>query len=206
MPPISANRSFGKMRRVKQTTPFHCGPAVLEMLASFYRISLTQDEIVQAAGAAQKIKTRGVTVEELAESTKKLAPKLSFWYKRYGTIGELSQIINTFKHPVGVEWQGVFDYDDEEIEEDEDDDPGHYGVITKINTHQNIVMIADPDKHYAGRDRRFTVLGFERRWWDINQTIDPFTKKDQEVDDYHMMFIVAPPKLTFPKTLNMSQI
>ena len=98
---------------------------------------------------------------------------------------------------------GLIITEDEEGEDGGDDDPGHYSIVTKIDTHKNIVMIADPYKHYARKDRRFSILEFERRWWDINEVVDPVTKHKSEMYDYHLMFTVAPEFVTFPAELKM---
>jgi len=175
------------------------------MLAAFYDKEIEQEEIVHAAKVEKKIKLHGMTVEELAQAAKILVPDLKFWLKRNATITELSQLINVFKVPVGVEWQGIFDYPDEEISEDEDDDPGHIAVITYLDTQNNLIKIADPDAHYAGKDRQFSVLQFERRWWDINCIVDGVKKRRYEQDDYHLIFILTPPYVVFPESLRMKR-
>ncbi|KKT31044.1 MAG: hypothetical protein UX04_C0005G0043 [Microgenomates group bacterium GW2011_GWF2_45_18] len=196
------------MVRVAQETPYYCGPAVVQMLATAHRIFFEQTEVVIAGGVSQKIKEKGMTIAEIAQAMSRILPShlpnTQFWYKPFSTISELSQLVNVFEHPVGVEWQGLFDYPDEEDDdEDDDDDPGHYSIITAINTRDNIVRLADPDRHYAGNDRRFSIMEFERRWWDINQIVDPITASVKEIDDYHMMFIIARAEESFPEDFGM---
>ena len=184
-----------------QINDIYCGPAVLEMLMGFNGIKIDQEAIVKAAGNADKIKIRGTLPEEIGIAVKNISPAMQFWYKRFATLKELSTLVNYFHQPAGIEWQGVFE--DEEGEDGGDDDPGHYSIVTKIDTHKNIVMIADPYKHYARKDRRFSILEFERRWWDINEVVDPVTKHKSEMYDYHLMFTVAPEFVTFPAELKM---
>jgi len=204
MPKTFYNQDFPNLRRLAQLNSYYCGPAVIEVLASYLGGATTQEGVVKAAGLTPKtVKERGVTLEQMAKATGKIFPEYQFWYKKYATIRELAEIINTYKYPVGVEWQGVFDYPDEEVYEDEDDDPGHISVVTHVSTRENVIMIADPDQHYAGKDRRFTILQFDRRWWDIDEVVDPVTKKHHQVDDYHVMFVIVPQGETFPEKMGM---
>ncbi len=203
MAKICYNRFFPNLKRVCQKTPSHCGPAVLEMLLSHCGIAVDQEEFVKAAGVAKKIKERGMTVDELALAVKKLVSGFQFWFKRYATISELAKITRSYHYPVGVEWQGIFEFKHDD--EDDDEDPGHYSVVTYINTKDNLIMLADPYRDYAFKDRQFTILEFERRWWDINEIIDPRTKKHRQVDDYHLMFVVTPQSAAFPRVLGMKK-
>ncbi len=183
---------FPNLKRIAQINSYYCGPASLQMLFSFYNVDIEQQQVVDYLGINDKIINFGTTIQELGTFVKDLYPQYQFWYKLNSSITELSQIINEYKYPVGVEWQGVFDYPDEEKSEDEDDDPGHLAVITEINTSKNYIYIADPDIHYAGKDRKFSILQFERRWWDINVI------NHQEIDDYHGLFFISPQNISFP--------
>lgn len=177
------------------------------MLYFYVGVEIDQEEIVAAAGVKAKIKKEGIAVEEMAAVAAKLTPKFDFWYKRNSTLTELSKIINTFYFPVGVEWQGLFDYEEEEEvnEAEKDTDPGHYSIVTSISTRDNKVLLADPFKYYAGKDRKFTVIEFERRWWDINEIINPRSKKRTQIDDYHIMFLICPSETAFPEKLGMTK-
>lgn len=200
--PKKSKIDFPRLKRIEQLNDTYCGPAVLEMLLGFKGFKVTQEELVDAAGVRGKIKERGMTIEELAKAAS-LVPEIQFWYKRFSTIGQLSQLVNFYKTPVGVEWQGVFkEKDGRDVS---DDDPGHYSVITAINTDKNVIMLADPYEDYAGRDRRFTILEFERRWWDINEIESPVSKQRYQIDDYHALFIITSKKETFPEQLIMEK-
>lgn len=141
-------------------------------------------------------------VEEMVLAVKNLTPQYNFWFKRQSKIAELSEIVNRFNFPVGVEWQGVFKYKGPR-EDDEDDDPGHYSVVTKISVKEKKISLADPFRIYAGKDRQFTLLEFERRWWDINEVIDCKTGKKKQADDYHLMFVIVAKENNFPAKLGM---
>ena len=156
------NRFFPDLPRVSQKNSVYCGPACLEAFAGFHHFPFCQEDFVKALGLEKKIHQRGMFVEEMGLAFTKLVPNFYFWFKNYATINELSQLVNVFKYPVGVEWQGVFCYANRQ--EAENDDPGHYSLITAINTKDNFLFLADPYPDYAGKDRRFTVLEFERRW------------------------------------------
>lgn len=169
------------------------------MLLSFVGVDIKQGQIVQATSIEKKIFKHGMTVEEMSQATSYLAPDYCLWFKRESSIIDLIKIINIFKFPAGVEWQGVF----EDINPDADDDPGHYSVVTKLDLKKKMIFLADPYRLYAGKDRQLSILRFERRWWDINEIVDPRTEKKKEMDDYHMIFVVTPKNATFPKELGM---
>jgi hypothetical protein len=192
------NPFFPTMKRVAQKTSSHCGPAVLEMLLSFVGVYADQDEFVNAIGIGPKLKEYGMVVPEMASAVKILAPQLSFWYKTDSTLSDLSNLVNNFNFPTAVEWQGVF-------YEDEDDDNGHYSVITHISTANNIVVLSDPYTRFAGTDRRFSIMEFEQRWWDESEIKDNLTGRTQIMRDNHMMFIVTPKDASFPDLLGMTR-
>lgn len=206
MPNNSSSQPFPQLQRIAQKNSFYCGPATLQMLLGFQGVEIDQETIVMSLQIGERIKIHGMTISEMGNFVKQFYPQFQFWYKFEATIPDLSLLVNNFLIPVGVEWQGVFDYPDEEAAEDEDDDPGHIAVITAVNTAENYIMIADPDLHYAGADRRFSILQFERRWWDINEMVDPRTKKRQEVDDFHGLFVITRNTDNYPERLNLKRI
>ncbi|MCX6726817.1 MAG: C39 family peptidase [Candidatus Shapirobacteria bacterium] len=187
--------NFPNLKRIAQVNSYYCGPATLQMLLSCYDIIVSQQEIVDLLHINQKIVIHGMTIPEMGQFVKTFYPQYQFWYKFDSSIPELSQLINQFNLPVGVEWQGVFDYDSPE--EADDDDPGHYSVVTELDTKNNKMLIADPYEAYAGTDRQFSILQFERRWWDINEV------NHQEVDDYHGLFIITPLSFSPPASLQL---
>lgn len=189
---------FPKMRRVKQITAYHCGPAVVKMLVSFQGISVKQKQIVAAAGIGRRLKIYGMTVVEMSRAVSQLFPQLQLWYKDKSSLKELQILVRDYQLPVGVEWQGVF-------EEYADEDSGHYAVVVQVDMARNIIMLADPFKKYAGKDRRFSIIDFEHRWWDTNEITDARTGKHKLVTDYHMMFIIVPQEVTGPESLGMKR-
>lgn len=190
------NIGFLKLPRVCQRTSSHCGPAVLEMLAAFLKKHIDQDEFIHGAGIKKIFRHRGMNISEMGRSVKKLMPKYVFWYKHSATIDDLRKLVNRYKVPVGVEWQGVFG-------EYGDDDNGHYSVLTYIDPKQKILMLADPYFTFAGRDRTFRIPEFQKRWWDENEVQSPETKKHKFVKDHHTIFVIAKPSRHFPHYVGM---
>lgn len=187
---------FPQMRRVKQITSYHCGPAVVKMLLSFQGMTVKQKDIVVAAEIGRHLKVYGMTVADMSQAVSRLFPKLQLWYKDNSSLKELQTLVRDYQIPVGVEWQGVF-------EEYEDEDNGHYAVVVHLNMADNVILLADPFKKYAGKDRRFSIIDFEHRWWDTNEIADPRTGKHELVKDYHMMFMILPQELTWPESLGV---
>jgi ABC-type bacteriocin/lantibiotic exporter with double-glycine peptidase domain len=192
----SPNQSFLRMKRVQQITSSHCAPAVLQMLLSFWSLDIDQAQITQAAGAQDKIYDYGVIYPELALAVERLAPDLTFWYKKNASLNDLVKLIKVYEVPVGVEWQGVF-------EEDEDDDNGHYGVVTDVDLRNNVILISDPYGKYAGKDRSFTIDFFQRRWWETSEVRNPQTGKTYILKDYQLLFTVLPSFMTYPIDIGM---
>ena len=191
-----SNPFFPTMKRVCQKTSSHCGPAALEMLFSFVGVYIDQDKFVETANIGHKLEEYGMTIAEMCSVAGILAPQLAFWYKEGSALSELSEIVKNYGFPVGVQWQGVF-------YEDADEDNGHYGVVTHIDTINNIIVLSDPYKRFAGTDRQFHILEFQNRWWDENEIHDPVTGRTSLVREERMMFIVTPKDAVFPESLGM---
>lgn len=199
------NQYFSAMPRIAQVNPFYCGPAVMEMLLKYQGIHhLNQNDLANLSGLNDQIFDIGMTLSEMAGTVNDQVLPVQFWFKTDSNLKELATLIDFYHLPVGVEWQGVFDYDDDEIDEDGDDDPGHYSIVTHCSTYDNQIFIADPDHHYAGSDRQFSVMQFERRWWDINTVRDRATGLAEEIEDYHALYVIVPRSETFPMELGMS--
>ncbi|MEK7550776.1 MAG: C39 family peptidase [Patescibacteria group bacterium] len=183
------------MKRIGQKTAVHCGPATIEMLLSYLGKKINQKKISENAGVGVHwFKKYGLTVDNLKTAVNKLFPDLIFWSKENSTIRELSDIVNIKKLPVGIEWQGVFDYEEGDFDPKygvEDDDPGHYSVVTGIDIKKGIIIIADPERHYVGRDRKFKIDFFKKRWWDVNEIKSKKTRKTRKKIDKRPMFLIT---------------
>lgn len=191
-----------KIQRVTQISEDHCGPAVLQMQLGAIGLSFTQEEITQAADAEDSIEDYGVTIDQIGRAATVLAPGAQFWYKFHSTLDDIRYILEQ-GFPVGVEWQGLF-YDsveEEEEEEDDDHDFGHYSVVSHMDDELQQLIIVDPYKDFVKQDRIIEYDLFERRWWDLNDIRDQYTRQWQTVKDEQLLFFVAPKGTYFPKEL-----
>ena len=199
-----------------QITESHCGPAVLQMLLSNVEIEVSQEAIAEAGGAASLIELNGMRVDQLALAVRRLAPQVRFYYKDHATIDELVRVVNDYRSPAGVEWQGEFKEEDEPVpagpglgvgkpadSESEDSDYGHYSLVTQAERRRRELIIADPYKDYFSQARVFTYKEFNRRWYDYNEVPDPATGQAVLVKDDHLFFVVVRPNVFFPRWMGM---
>jgi hypothetical protein len=189
-----------------QISESHCGPAVIQMLLSNLGVEVTQEAVAKAGGAQDLIELNGMRVDQMALAVRSLAPQTRFWYKDHSKLSDLVKLVTKYRVPVGVEWQGLFEDDEEEVDnETEDTDYGHYSVVTYANRRKKELIIVDPYKSYIAQDRIFSFEDFEDRWWDFNEVTDPSTGRTRLVEDYHMLFIVTPEDMLFPVELGMKK-
>jgi hypothetical protein len=199
--------------RFCQISESHCGPAVIQMLLANLDVEVTQEAIAEAAGAAERIVLHGTRIDQLAQAVSILAPQTTFWYKEKASLEELISIVNDHHYPVGVEWQGLFETEDEagddEDEEDDtetgDDDYGHYSIVTYADVEKRQLIIADPYKDFISQARIFSFEEFEERWYDYNEVTDPRSGHSKIKKDDHMLFVVTPRRATFPEELGMKK-
>ena len=193
-----SNPYFPGLKRIRQISGYHCGPAVLSMLLSHCGSEINQEALVEAAEIRHKLEAYGMTIDEMGKAVANIAPQLQFWYKESATLEDIDSIVKLHGYPVGVEWQGVF-------YEDEDDDNGHYSVVTHVDTANKIIMLSDPYDRFAGTDRSFHIDEFLGRWWDENEVYDPAVGERRIVRDERMMFVVTPKSEDFPHIFGMQQ-
>jgi hypothetical protein len=179
------------------------------MLLSYLNVEVRQEAVAREGGATDLIELNGMRVDQLALAVRKLAPQTQFWYKDNSQISELAKLVSRYYYPVGVEWQGVFDdpetNSDDDGTETEDDDFGHYSVVTHVHPRKKQLIIADPYKSLILQARIFSYQEFEERWYDFNEVIDPESGRPKLVEDYHMMFIITPIEEVFPLKLGMKR-
>lgn len=192
-------KRFSRLRIIQQLSESHCGPAVIQMLLENIGVNVTQEQITDAADAAKTIAGHGTRVDQLAKAVNDLAPGARLWYKEHATLRDLRYVLEEAKFPVGVEWQGIFDEDPEEL----DDDYGHYSVIVNIDEERDELIIMDPYKDFVEQSRIIKVSVFLKRWWDYNQVKDPQTGKEVDKKDEDLFFVVAPRETSFPAELGM---
>lgn len=191
-----------EVRRIQQITSSHCGPAVLAMLLDAIGVHIDQITITKATGAEKTIEENGITLEQMGVAIQRIAPEATFWYKFESTIDDISYVLKR-GYAVGVEWQGLF-YDTEEEEEEEEDvyDVGHYSIIRDIDETKQGVVIVNPHQDFAFHDKPFSIPTFLRRWWDTNEVEDPVTHRKRLVEDFRLLFFIAPKDQIFPPEKN----
>lgn len=155
--------------RVRQISDSHCGVAALEILLRAKGVDLNQRQLAKLAGVEKLIYQRGVKAEDLVEAVDRLEMGLRLSFKREATLSDLELAVKA-GHLVGVEWQGLF--------RDEDDDiaqkwarlgySGHYSVVQAISLEKNVLVMTDPYRAFFQQDRVFSAKWFEGRWWDWN--------------------------------------
>jgi hypothetical protein len=145
----------------------HCGPATIEMLFSFYALTISQTEIARAAGMADTIRiSHGLRLDELNAAVKALYPGGEFVLlaKYQSSLDDVIQIVEGLRLPIGVEWQGRFPRPD-----GSQYDQGHYSVITAIDLDRGLLFITDPEDHNLLTTQGVAALdGFEDRWWEVD--------------------------------------
>src|SRR5512138_559487 len=198
LPPNRPKR-FDRLRIIQQISENHCGPAVIQMLLENIGVNATQQDITAAAGATRTIEQLGTRVDQLAKAVEKLAPQARLWYKEKASLADLKYFLEEAKYPLGVEWQGIFDEDPEEL----DDDYGHYSVIAHIDETRDELIVMDPYKDFVDQNRIIKISVFLKRWWDYNEVVDPETGKKSYKKDEDLFFVVVPKELSFPEELGM---
>lgn len=197
-PPQEPKR-FNRLRIIEQISEHHCGPAVIQMLLENIGVSVTQEQLTDAAGASATIAEHGTRVDQLARAVHVLAPQARLWYKEKAVLRDLKYVLEEAKYPAGVEWQGIFDDDPEEL----DDDYGHYSVVAHIDEERDELIIMDPYKDFVEQSRIIKISVFLKRWWDYNQVMDPQSRKKTFKKDEDLFFVVTPLEVSFPAELGM---
>ena len=191
-------KRFSRLRRIEQITENHCGPAVLQMLLENIGVEVTQEEITEAAGATHTIDSHGTRVDQLAKAVHQFAPDAKLWYKEHASPEDLEYVLDECKFPVAVEWQGLFDDED-----DDDEDYGHYSIISDIDNAKDELIIVDPYKDFIDQNRILKMSLFLKRWWDFNEVKDPHTGEKVFKKDEQLFFVVVPRDVAFPTELGM---
>lgn len=159
------------IRRVQQKEA-HCGPASLEMLFGFYGLSVPQEALVEAVGMTQSIRyAPGMRLDELAKAVEALFPQGDYVLlgKYSSSVQDLALLVNEFRQPVGVEWQGRFIQAENRLI-----DQGHYSVIVGVDLDRNMLEVVDPEeKNILTTSGEISVPVFEARWWEVDKVPVP---------------------------------
>lgn len=191
-------KPFPGMRRIRQISTYACGPAVIESLLSFLKFRVSQKAVIRTLRAQRKIQLYGINVGDMGRAVNSLGKnKFVFWKKANSKVGDISTVIDKYRYPVGIEWQGVF-------YENQDEDSGHYSIITKVDKKTGFLRLADSYFNYAfgfgSVDRKFKIKDFVKRWWDINLV------GRRNIKDVRMMFVITPKGELWPKKLGMKRV
>jgi hypothetical protein len=193
-----------EIRRIQQITNSHCGPAVVCMLLDAIGIHVDQETVTKAANAEETIMADGVKLEQIGLAVTRLAPETTLWYKYQANLDDIRYILSR-GYGVGVEWQGLFYDTEEEEEEDEVQDFGHYSIISDIDEEEQGLRIVNPHDDFAFHDKYFSIPTFLRRWWDTNEVINPFTSKKMLVEDLRLLFFITPSDQFFPPEMGFKR-
>jgi hypothetical protein len=179
------------------------------MLLSNLGTVVSQEAVAEAGGATSLIELHGMRVDQLAQAVCQLAPGVQFWYKSHASLDDLIALVNEHGYPVGVEWQGLFEDEDEaeenDDEEDDEEDYGHYSVVTYIHVEKQEIILVDPYKAFVDQDHILSFSEFVDRWWDTNEITNPHTGRTRLVEDTRMMFVITPKEAIFPAALGMKR-
>lgn len=221
---IAEKVPFRSLTRARQENGSYCGPAVLTILLSQYGINFNQESLVLAVASKDLVLEKGMSVGLMAESVRKLVPGMKAWVKRDSSISDLERLVEEYKCPVIVDWQGEFATNDygggdetagmlesainPEMSSDGQipkGDEGHYCVVVEVNRVAGYVRMIDPYGHYAGQDRFFAINDFDGRWWDDRIDTLP-TGEKKYVYENKLMFLILPANLRWPEEMGMVEI
>ncbi len=197
MPKPSNNSGFLFLKSV-QISESHCGPAVLQMLLGNIGIDISQQAIAEAAGITKTIARDGTRIDHMVKAIENLHINARLWYKAQSTIQDIGLLLDTYRYPVGVEWQGLFETEDTEV----DGTSGHYSIVTRVDGQNKALIIVDPYKDFAAQDRIIRNTTFLKRWWDENE-IDTASGKVKTIRDNQVLFIVTPLSIQLPESLQI---
>jgi hypothetical protein len=212
--------------RFRQISESHCGPAVIQMMLSYLGRDVTQEAVADAGETSSLITMQGMRVDQMALAVRRLAPEGIFYVKDHCTVEELAHVVQDYRYPVGVEWQGVFEDEDAvaldrankaynpnlyqasalDDSETGEYDYGHYSLVVRADRRRRQLIIADPYKDFFSQARVFDFAVFDRRWYDYNGVPDPLTGEETLVKDDHLMFLIARRNILFPSRLGMHTI
>ena len=202
--PLSSGCKPLDLPRVRQISEYHCGPAVLEMLLALRGVRADQERLTELADVAATIEVEGTRVDQLARAVAWLRAGVCLWYKDQASAEDLVAVVCRYRCPAGVEWQGFFEAQEDDEDSDEGD-YGHYSVVTRIDPRSGLITLRDPYPDFWREDRVFELEWFLRRWWDVNAVPTPETGTLQLVEDRRMLFVITRERTRFPGLLGMTR-
>ncbi|MBN1679624.1 MAG: hypothetical protein JW966_04980 [Anaerolineae bacterium] len=170
----------------------HCGPAAIEMLFSHHNLAISQETIARAAGMADSIvDAEGMRLDELRDGVRALFPDgaMVLLAKYHSTLDDIVCLLEEFRLPVGIEWQGRFRYPDNSIGE-----RGHYSVLTGVDLARGVLTIADPEPNsLLTTSGELAIDTFIPRWWEVDSVPQPDLSGNAYVIQMERLtFVVTP--------------
>lgn len=197
-----------QLKRIGQILDGYCAPATLAILYSQYGFHVDQADIVKKANARTFIDKHGMRLDQMSRAVRTITPHLSLFAKRNATLEDLDVLINTYNFAVGVEWQGIFEYDTVPgAPKVEPGDDGHCSVIVGIDLKERRLFLQDPSEGYEDKNREFDLEVFAKRWFDTNdvEVNDPDEAKEWKQDN-QVLFVLAPRHMSFPEAMGLKKV
>jgi len=132
-----------KIKTIKQSANYLCGPASLKIVLSYYGINISEKVIAKQTKTTPKL---GCSLNNLLKYAKQLG--LKAYHKDNCSIANLQSLLNK-KIPVIVDWYSPRG-------------EGHYSVIIDISG--NKITYIDP---YSGKKMKINKRDFLFRWFDF---------------------------------------
>jgi predicted double-glycine peptidase len=133
-----------KIKLLKQSTSFSCGPTALKMALSHFGISKSERSLIKLVGAK---KGYGCDPDDIVAATKKLG--LVSFYKTNSSLDEIRRYLNK-NYSIIVDWFSPAAL-------------GHYSMIVDLNN--KYITLADPD---TGKFNRMKSDIFLYRWFELD--------------------------------------
>jgi hypothetical protein len=111
-------------------------------------------------------------LDELARAVEALYPdgRCRMLARYNSTTEDLVRLTAEFRQPVGVEWQGRFDYGDGRLI-----DQGHYSVVVGVDYQRSRLKVVDPDYHNTlTPNGEIPISLFVSRWWEVDKVPLPY--------------------------------
>lgn len=136
-----------KIKPVRQTTKYSCGPSSLRMVLAYFGINKSEKYLIKLSGCKSSI---GVSGEGILKAAKSLG--FNGFIKDNADIKDIKYYVNKKKIPIIVDW---FSHTEASID-------GHYSVVAYINRKK--IFLADPE---FGKIRHLDLVTFKRVWFDF---------------------------------------
>ena len=170
------------------------------MLLTNIGIDVSQEALTKSAGITRSITKHGTRIDQMGNAIENLKLPARLWYKTHCLVDDIRTLLDTYRYPVGIEWQGLFSDEAEKP----NDDSGHYSVVARVDAQKKALIIVDPYKDFAAQDRIIRIDTFLKRWWDENQIPHTGSKRAHAIRDERLLFIVTKSDVSLPESLGLT--